>query len=69
MPQRRKFHTDEVNQCLHKKCSIHGVPNVSLFDFKFLLVDYEVVKFCVLLRTSSSKTQMLFLKKNIFQEY
>ena len=27
------------------------------------------VKFCVLLRTSSSKTQMLFLNKNIFQEY
>ena len=28
-----------------------------------------MVTFCVLLRTSSSKTQMLFLKKNIFQEY
>ena len=26
------------------------------------------VKFCVLLRTGSSKTQMPFLKKNMFQE-
>ena len=28
-----------------------------------------MVKFCDLLRTSSSKTQMLFLKMNLFQEY
>ena len=32
-PQQRKFHTDEVDQWLHKKCVIHGVPNVTLFDF------------------------------------
>ena len=33
----------------------------------FFLVGYG--KFCVLLQTSSSKTQMLFLKKNIFLKY
>ena len=37
--------------------------NVNLFDFMFLLVDYG--KVCVLLRTSSSTAQMLFLPKNI----
>ena len=26
--QRQKFHTDDVNQCLHNKSSSHGVPNV-----------------------------------------
>ena len=39
-PLQHKFHTDEVNQWLHKKCGIHGVLNVNLFDFTFLLVDY-----------------------------
>ena len=38
--QRRKFHTDDVNQCLHDKCGSHGVPNVNLFNFTFLLVDF-----------------------------
>ena len=33
----------EVNQCLHNKSSSHGVPNVNLFDFIFLLVDYGKV--------------------------
>ena len=32
--QRQKFHTDDVNQCLHNKSSSHGVPN------GFLLVDF-----------------------------
>ena len=40
VPQREKFHTDDINQCLHNKSSSHGVPNVNLFDFMFLLVDY-----------------------------
>ena len=66
MPQRQKFHTDDVNQCLHNKSSIHGVPNVNLFDFMFLLVDYG--KALCSIATSSSKTKMLFLKKNMFQE-
>ena len=44
-PQRRKFHTDDVNQGLLNKSGSHGVPNVNLFDFMFLLVDYGKV-FC-----------------------
>ena len=27
MPQLQKFHTDDVNQCLHNKSGSHGVPN------------------------------------------
>ena len=41
--QRQKFHTDDINQCLHNKSSSHGVPNLNLFDFMFLLVDYGKV--------------------------
>ena len=33
--QRQKFHTDDVNQCLHNKSGSHGVPNADLFDFMF----------------------------------
>ena len=42
-PQRQKFHTDEAIQCLHNKSGNHGVPKVHLFDFMFLLVEYEQV--------------------------
>ena len=38
--QRQKFHTDDVNECLHNKSSSHGVPNANLFNFTFLLVDF-----------------------------
>ena len=38
--QRQKFHTDDVNQCLHNKFSNHGVPNANVFNFTFLLVDF-----------------------------
>ena len=41
--QREKFHTDDVNQCLHNKCGSHGVPNANLFNFTFLLVDFGKV--------------------------
>ena len=37
--QRQKFHTDDANQCLLNKSGSHGVPNVNLFNFRFLLVD------------------------------
>ena len=37
--QRQKFHTGDVNECLHNKSGSHGVPNTILFDFTFLLVD------------------------------
>ena len=41
--QQQQFQTTDVNQCLHSKSSSHGVPNVNLFDFIFLLVDYGKV--------------------------
>ena len=35
-----RFHTEDVNQCLHESGS-HGVPKyVNLFNFLFLLFDY-----------------------------
>ena len=39
--QQQKFHTDDVNQCLHNKPGSHGVSNTDLF----LLVDFGRV-FC-----------------------
>ena len=41
--QQQKFHTDDVNQCLHNKPSSHGVPNANFFNFMFLLVDFSKV--------------------------
>ena len=41
--QRQKFHTDDINQCLHNKSGSHGVPNANLFNFTFLLVDFGKV--------------------------
>ena len=41
--QRQKFHTDDVNKCLHNKTGSHGVPNANLFNFTFLLVDFGKV--------------------------
>ena len=41
--QRQKFHTDDVNQCLHNKSGSHGVPNANLFNFTFILVDFDEV--------------------------
>ena len=64
-PQRQKFHTDDVNQGLLNKSGSHGVPNVNLFDFMFLLVDYGKV----LCSTANEVPQMLFPKRNIFQKY
>ena len=61
MTRRQKFHTDDINQCLHNKSGSRGVPNVNLFDFMFLLVDYG--KFCDLLRMSYSKTPMFFQRR------
>ena len=39
----KKFHTDDANQCLLNKSGSHGVPNVNLFNFRFLLVDFGKV--------------------------
>ena len=41
--QRQKFHTDDVNQCLHNKSGSHGFSNANLFNFTFLLVDFGKV--------------------------
>ena len=41
--QRQKFHTDDVNQCLHNKSGSHRIPNANLFNFTFLLVDFGKV--------------------------
>ena len=38
--QRQKFHTDNVNQCLHNKSGSHAVSNENLFNFTFLLVNF-----------------------------
>ena len=41
--QRQKFHTDDANQCLLNESGSHGVSNVNLFNFRFLLVDFGEV--------------------------
>ena len=41
--QRQKLHTDDLNQCLYSKSGSHWVPNASLFNFTFLLVDFGKV--------------------------
>ena len=41
--QRQKFHSDDVNQCLHNKSGSHGVSNANLFNFMFILVDFGKV--------------------------
>ena len=41
--QRQKFHTDDVNQCLHNISGSHGVPNTNFFNFTFLMVDFGKV--------------------------
>jgi len=41
--QRQKFHTKDVNQCLHNKSGSHGAPNANLFNSTFLLVDFGKV--------------------------
>ena len=43
MCQRQKFHTDDVNQCLHNKSSSHRVPNANLFNFTYLPDDFGKV--------------------------
>ena len=65
--QPQKFHTDDVNQCLHNISGGHGVPNAncSILRFSWSIL----VKCCVHLRMSSRKTQMLLLEKTIFHKY
>ena len=67
--QRRKFHTDDANRCLHNKSGSHGVPNINLSNFTCLLVNFGKVLCCVHLPMSSSETQMLLPEKTIFHKY
>ena len=41
--ERQKFHTDDVNQCLHNNPVFMGSANANLFNFTFLLVDFGKV--------------------------
>ena len=41
--QWQKFHTDDANQCLHNKSGSHGVPNINLSNFAWILVDFDKV--------------------------
>ena len=41
--QWQKFHTDDINQCLHNNFGSHRVPNENLFNFTFPLVDFGKV--------------------------
>ena len=41
--QKPKFHTGDVNQCLHNKSGSRGVSNANLFNFTFLMVDFGKV--------------------------
>ena len=38
--QRQKFHTLDINQCLHNISGSHEVPHPNLINFTFLLVDF-----------------------------
>ena len=65
--QGQKFHTDDVNQCLHNKSGSHGVPNANLFNFKCLVVDFGEV-----LCSSANELQQnanATFKKTIFHKY
>ena len=66
--QGQKFHTDDVNQCLHNKSGSHGFPNANLFNFTFLLVDFGKV-LCSSANELQLETKMLLLDKTIFHKY
>ena len=60
--QQQKFHTDDVNQCLHNKYGSLGVRNLSLLDFMFLMVDYSKVLWSFVQELQQTLSQMVFLK-------
>ena len=70
MLQWQKFHTDDIIKCLHNQSKYSHfcrAPNVNLFDFLFLLVDYGKV-----LCSSANKlqqTRMPLLRRIYLQEY
>ena len=66
-PQWQKFHTDDINNVYITYPLVMGFQRqmCSILRFPWSIL----VKFCVHLETSSSKTQMLLPKKNIFRKY
>ena len=64
--QWQKFHTDDVNQCLHNKSGSHGVPDANLFNFTFLLVDFGEV-LCSSANQLQQKSNATFRKDYIPQ--
>ena len=68
--QWQKFQTDDIIKCLHNRSKYSyfcRAPNVNLFDFLFLLVDYGKV-----LCSSANKlqqTRMPLLRRIYLQEY
>ena len=64
--QRQKFHTEDANQCLINPV----VMGFQMQIYSILRFSWSIlVKCCVHLRTSSSKTQMLVVEKTIFHKY
>ena len=64
--QRQKFHSDEANQCVINPVVMGFQMQIcSILRFSWSIL----VKCCVHLRTSFSKTQMLLLEKDIFNKY
>ena len=72
-------YSNDVNQCLYHKSGSHEVPNINLFDFMLLLVDYGKV-FCSTANELQQNSDaffyvvlfcfvFFFLTKNICQEY
>ena len=60
--QRQKFHTDDVNQCLHNKSGSHGVPNANLFSYTFLLVDFCEVLRVFICERAPAKLKFFFYR-------
>ena len=62
MTQLQKFHTDEVNQRLHKNiCGSHVVPHSNLFNSMFFLVNFSKV-----LCSSANELQQNFFQRRIY---
>ena len=63
VPQQQKFHTDDINQCLHKKFGSHGFLYVNLFTFMLLVLDYDKVLYFTVNELQQNSNP--FLRKNI----
>jgi len=57
--QWQKFHTYDMNQCLHNYSDNHRVPNVNFFEFMFTSGLF-VVMFWVILQRAAAKLNYFF---------